>query len=154
MTLRSTLHARTETSARGPETDCYVLGGNHLGVAVARRLGAAGHAVTLVDPDPDVDADDLPTVRGDPRDVAVLSDAGVTELSTVVVATPDDGRNLLLAQLVRTRFGVVDVSVVVHSPDRFDLVAEAGHEPICATTVLADAVADGLRPRLGEVDAA
>jgi len=154
MNLRSTLRTRAEPSARGPETDCYVLGGGHLGVAVARRLHAAGHAVTLVATDADADADDFRTLRGDPWAVDVLCDAGVTATSTVVVATPDDGRNLLVAQLVRTRFDVDDVFVVVHTPERFDLVAEAGHEPICATTILADAVVDGLTPRLGEADAA
>jgi len=150
MRVRSTSRTRTESTARGPETHCYVLGGSHLGVAVARRLHAAGHDVTLITADADVD--DLPTLRGDPRNVAVLSDAGLTETATVVVATPDDGRNLLVAQLLRTRFGISEAFVVVHTPERFDLVADAGHEPICATTVLADGVVDGVRPRLGEVD--
>ncbi|AXG05173.1 potassium transporter TrkA [Haloplanus rubicundus] len=150
MRVRSSLRTRAEPTAGGPETRCYVLGGSHLGIAVARRLHAVGHDVTLVDADAHVD--DLPTLRGDPRDVTVLADAGVTETATVVVATPDDGRNLLVAQLLRTRFGIPEAFVVVHSPERFDLVAAAGHEPICATTVLADAVVDGVRPRLGEVD--
>jgi len=68
------------------------------------------------------------------------------------VATPDDGRNLLVAQLVRTRFDVGGVFVLVHTPDRSDPVAEAGHEPICATSALADAVADDVRYRLTEGD--
>jgi NAD(P)-dependent dehydrogenase (short-subunit alcohol dehydrogenase family) len=79
MRVRSTSRTRAEPTARGPETHCYVLGGSRLGVAVARRLHAAGHDVTLAD-------------------------------------------------------------------------AEAGHEPIRATTVLADGVVDGVAPRLGEVD--
>jgi len=150
MRARSPSRTRTEPAACAPETHCYVLGGSHLGVAVARRLQAAGHDVTLVDADADVD--DLPTLRGDPRNVTVLSDAGLTETATVVVAMPDDGWNLLVAQLLRTRFGISEAFVVVHTPERFDLVADAGHEPICATTVLADGVVDGVRPRLGEVD--
>jgi len=150
MRVRSPPSTRAESVASGPEARCYVLGGSHLGVAVARRLHAAGHDVTLVDANADVD--DLPTLRGDPRDVTVLSDAGVTETSTVIVATPDDGWNLLVAQLLRTRFGISEAFVVVHTPERFDLVADAGHEPICATTVLADGVVDGVRPRLGEAD--
>ena len=150
MRVRSPLRTRAEPTTGGPETRCYVLGGSHLGIAVARRLHAAGHDITLVDAD--VHADDLPTLQGDPWDVTVLADAGVTETATVVVATPDDGRNLLVAQLLRTRFGISEAFVVVHTPERFDLVAEAGHEPICATTVLADAVVDDVAPRLGEVD--
>jgi Trk K+ transport system NAD-binding subunit len=152
MRVRSSLRTRAEPTGGGPETRCYVLGSSHLGIAVARRLHAAGHDVTLVDADADARVDDLPTLRGDPRDPTVLSEAGVTETATVIVATPDDGRNLLLAQLLRTRFGVPEAFVVVHTPDRFDLVAAAGHEPICATTVLADGVVDGVRPRLGEVE--
>jgi trk system potassium uptake protein TrkA len=152
MRVRSPPSTRAESVTSGPEARCYVLGGSHLGVAVARRLHAAGHDVTLVDADADADVDDPPTLRGDPRDVTVLSDAGVTETSTVIVATPDDGWNLLVAQLLRTRFGISEAFVVVHTPERSELVAEAGHEPICATTVLADGVVDGVRPRLGEVD--
>jgi Trk K+ transport system NAD-binding subunit len=151
MRLRSTLHENAETSADGTKTDYYVLGGGHLGVAVARQLGVAGHPVTFVG---GVDVADVPSLRGDPSSIEVLCDAGVTATSTVVVATPDDGRNLLVAQLVRTHFDVADVFVVVHAPDRAGLVADAGHEPICATTVLADAVVTDVRPRLNEADAA
>jgi trk system potassium uptake protein TrkA len=150
MTLRPITRPRTETTGGDPEPHCYVLGGSHLGLAIARRLHAAGHDVTLVAAD--ADADDLPTLQGDPRDVTILTDAGVTGTATVIVATPDDGRNLLVAQLLRTRFGVADTFVVVHTPERFDLVVDAGHEPICATTALADAVVDGVRARLGEVE--
>ncbi|WP_251342332.1 NAD-binding protein [Haloplanus halophilus] len=150
MRLRSTPHETTETSTDGTDADYYVLGDDHLGVEVARGLGAAGHAVTLVG---GADVDDVPSLQGDPSAVDVLCDSGMSETSTVVVATSDDGRNLLVAQLVSTRFDVADVFVVVHTPDRFDLVAEAGHRPICATTVLADAVVTDVRPRLSEADA-
>jgi trk system potassium uptake protein TrkA len=151
MRLRTNLHENAETSANGAETDYYVLGGGHLGVAVAQQLGATGHPVTFVG---GVDVADVPSLHGDPSSVEVLSDAGMTATSTVVVATPDDGRNLLVAQLVGTYFDVADIFVVVHTPDRADLVADAGHEPICATTVLADAVVTDIRPRLNEGDVA
>mgnify|MGYP000743050843 CR=1 FL=1 len=152
MTLHSITRSTVETST-GPPSDCYVLGDGTLADAVARRLTAAGHAVTLVG----VDAADGAKIRslpGDPSSIDVLRDAGLSEQSAVVVATQDDGRNLLLAQLVRTRFGVCDVFVVVHGPDRSGVVADAGHEPICATSVLADAVVDDVRLRLTEGDGA
>jgi trk system potassium uptake protein TrkA len=152
MRLRSRHNQDAETKADGPETEYYVLGGDHLGVAVARRLSAAGHAVTLVDDPPG--AADVPSHAGDPSAVDVLRDAGVSATSTVVVATPNDGRNLLVAQLVRTRFDVARVFVVVHAPERTDLVASAGHEPICATTVLADGVVADVGSRVTEVDTA
>jgi Trk K+ transport system NAD-binding subunit len=152
MRLRSNLHQKAETSAEGVDTDYYVLGDSHLGTEIASRLDALGHAVSVVRLDPDVD--DAPSLEGDPPLADVLFDAGVTETSTVVVATPDDGRNLLVAQLVRTRFDVTSVFIVVHTPERSDLVADAGHEPICATTLLADGVVADVRSHLREVDTA
>jgi trk system potassium uptake protein TrkA len=152
MKLRSIAHTKPETAADGSDTDCYVLGGGALGIAIARRLCEADRAVTLVGADTDID--DIRSLQGNPSTVDVLRDAGVTGAATVVVATPNDGRNLLVAQLVKTRFDVADVFVVVHAPDRSDLVAAAGHEPICATSVLADAVVTDVTPRLTEVDVA
>lgn len=147
MTLRSTIHEKT--SADGADSEYYVLGTGTLGIAVARQLAAAGQTVTLVG----AAVDDLPSIQGDPSAIELLAEAGLSDASTVVAATTDDGRNLLLAQLVRAHFDVADVFVVVHTPDRSDLIAEAGHEPICATTALADAVVAGVNPRLTEADA-
>jgi len=141
MKLISNLSTREESSDTGT-TDYYVLGSGPVGVAVARRLHAAGHAVTVVGETHD--PTDLPTVRGNPSDVGTLADAGITEASTVVVTVPRDARSLLVAQLVRTRFGVSDVRLLVYDPDRYDLVADVGHEPICVTTALSDAVVDDL----------
>lgn len=131
------------------ESQCYVLGGTHLGVLVAERLQTAGRPVSLIDETHD--PAEIPGVRGDPGDVRVLDDAGVTDAAMVVVATRDDGRNLLIAQLVRTTFGVSDVHVLVNRPDRTEVIAAAGHDPVCATTVLADAVRDRVHQQRHEL---
>ena len=123
MRLQSTLSTRAESTESGTDAEYVVLGGGHVGASVARSIRASGHTVTFVDETHD--PDDLPGVRGDP---------------TVVVAMPRDRRSLLVAGLVRANFGVADVRVLVRTPERCDLVADAGHEPICATTELSDAV--------------
>lgn len=114
----------------------YVLGDGRLGTAVDRRLRAAGREVVLID-GRSVEADD--TV-----DVAALTAAGITPDVTVVVATTSDARNLLVAQLLRTRFEVDHVVVLTHRPDRVELVADAGHEAVCATDILSAGLADRL----------
>jgi trk system potassium uptake protein TrkA len=141
---RTRLTRKTATSDGAP-AEYYVLGGEHLGTSIARRLGAAGYAVTLVDETQD--STELPGPRGSPSDVQILEAAGVSERSTVVVATAQDRRNLLIAQLVRVHFDVAETFVLVNAPERSDLVAAAGHEPICVTTILSDAVVDDLRSR-------
>lgn len=134
--------AKAESIGSRDDAEFYVLGGEHLGASIARRLQADGHSVNLVDETHD--PADIPSRRGDPGALPVLEDAGVDEGSTVIVATSRDRQNLLVAQLVRAHFDVDDILVVVNAPDRYDLVAEAGHEPICVTTVLTDSVVEGL----------
>lgn len=134
----------------GADTEFYVVGTGVLGIEIARQLSGADHTVTLVG----VAVDDLPSIQGDSSAIELLADAGLSDASTVVVATADDAQNLLVAQLVTTHFDIADVFVLVHTPDRTDLVAEAGHEPICATTALANAVVADVTPRPTEVDTA
>jgi len=114
----------------------YVLGGGAIGTAIAEQLRAAGHRVAVVN-DSSVPSD-IPGLTGDPSAVDTLADAGVATASTVVVVTPSDRRNLLIAQLVRARFDVPRVVVFVYDPNRIPLFADAGHEPFCVTTALAD----------------
>lgn len=132
--------AETDAPTPGPDGVQFVLGGGHTGRAVARRLRANGHAVALIDETRHDSA--LPGTEGDPTDVRVLDDAGVERASRVIVASRSDRRNLLIAQLVRSRYDVDRVLVLANEPPRFDLFADAGHEPVCATTALSEALVE------------
>ncbi|MDS0293334.1 NAD(P)-binding protein [Halogeometricum luteum] len=118
----------------------YVLGGAHVGTAIAERLRDRGHRVAVIDES--YESQDVPGVTGDPTAVDVLSESGVTSDSTVIVATRSDRRNLLIAQLVRARFDGPRVIVFVHDPERRSLFTDAGHESFCVTTTLSDAVGE------------
>jgi len=142
MRLKQTNSQLTDASEDGPEATLYVLGGAQVGASIVRRLQAGSRPVRYVDET--CDTETAPCVRGDPSDVGVLKEAGVSEASTVVVATARDRRNLLIAQLVRSHLGVSDVLVLVNDPDRADVVAAAGHVPTCATAAVSDAVVDDL----------
>lgn len=120
----------------------YVLGGTHVGIAIAKRLQAAGHVVAIIDES--YKPSDIPGFTGDPSAVDVLTESGVNATSTVVVATGVDRRNLLIAQLVGARFDVARVVAFVNDPDLAPLFAEAGHEPFCVTTALSDAVGEAV----------
>jgi trk system potassium uptake protein TrkA len=124
----------------GPEETCtyHVLAGDHLGSAVARRLRADGHSVSLVEDAWAADGEG-PT---ETVDVGRLEAAGVGEASTVVVATGSDSRNLLVAQLVRTQFDVSDIVVLAHQSERVALFEDAGHDPVCATDALSKALVE------------
>lgn len=130
----------SDPSGEVGESAHYVLGSDHIGIAIAERLQAGGHRVAVVNEA--YEPEDVPGFVGDPADVDVLSDAGVGSASTVIVTTRSDRRNLLVAQLVRARFDVPRIIVFVDDPDRLPLFEEAGHEPFCATTALSEALGE------------
>jgi trk system potassium uptake protein TrkA len=118
----------------------FVLGGGRVGHAFADRLRADGHRTVVVDES--VDPASTPGVAGDPSKTAVLAETGMDGESTVVVTTPSDSRNLLIAQLVRTRFDVGRVVVLVNDPERLSIFTDAGHEPLCITSTLSETLAE------------
>ena len=133
---------RSGDSFNEEETTHYVLGGDHIGSAIARQLQTDGHRVALIDES--YESDEVPGFSGNPAEFGILSESGVDTASTVVVATRSDPRNLLIAQLLRARFDVSRVVAFVDNPDRLPLFAEAGHEPFCVTTALSNSLVENL----------
>lgn len=122
-------------SSDGAEGSHYILGGGPVAIAIAEELQAAGHSVVVVDEA--YESGSIPVFSGDPAAKAVLTESGLDDRATVVVASRSDHRNLLIAQLVRTGFDVQDVVVFVHDPDRAPIFADAGHKPFCVTSAVA-----------------
>jgi len=129
-------------SKRAKDATHYILGDDHVGIAIAEQLPTNGQRVATVNESHK--SDDVPGFVGDPSAIDVLSEAGVGTASTVLVATRSDRRNLLIAQLIRTRFDVSRIITFVNEPDRIPLFAEAGHEPFCVTSALSQAVGEAV----------
>jgi trk system potassium uptake protein TrkA len=148
MNIKPTEHSTGTTVTEDADGDWFVLGGEHLGAAIARRLQIQGIEVTLVDESHD--SREIPGVQGDPENMDLLSAAGRADASKVIVATEKDTKNLLISQLVDTTFDVDDILVLVNIPERNDLVEASGHEPICTTSALSEAVVGTIEPRILE----
>lgn len=136
---------RAKRSGRPEEAtnaEQYVLGGGDVGKGVAERLNSGGYAVAFVDES--YDSSEFPGQQGDPADLQTLEEAGLADASTVIVAARRDRRNLLIAQLVSAHFDVPRTLVLANTPERSDLLVEAGHETVCATSALSDAVVGNL----------
>jgi trk system potassium uptake protein TrkA len=142
MSLKPQRSTRIEPSDEDPTPECYVLGGGPVGETIAERLRADGYASAVVDES--YSSARVPGHRGDPADIQTLEDAGVSEEATVIVATGEDRRNLLIAQLAAVHFDVSDVFVLANTPDGYEPLADAGHRPICVTTALSETVVDSL----------
>jgi siroheme synthase (precorrin-2 oxidase/ferrochelatase) len=137
---------RVGLDVRVPESRAVVVGGGQLGRLIARRL-SADLPVHYVD-------DDVPAVeraarRHEATHVADLTDGAVLApildgASLVVVATPRDATNLLVAQHCLRAPGAPQVVVVVADPRTHD-----AYPPdvvrLCAASVLVDALSATLR---------
>lgn len=120
----------------------FVLGDDHVSMAIAEQLHEDGHRVVIVNES--YDQHHIPGITGDPSDITVLNDSGVAAASTVIVAASTDSRTLLIAQLVRAHFDVPRVITIVSDPDRLPLFESAGHEPFCATSALTTTLLDSV----------
>jgi K+ transport systems, NAD-binding component len=101
-----------------------------------------GHSVTIVNETHN--SDTVPGIKGKPTDIELLTESGLETAESVVVGTQSDARNLLVAQLIRVHFDIQQITVLVYDPERISAVAEAGHEPLCVTTILSETVAKSI----------
>lgn len=121
-----------------------ILGGGHVGVTLAERLHDFGDVVVL-DPDSGVvERAESAGVTAHEADVTSAQDLDrrdVDATDLAIVASDDDGSNLLTAQLLRVRFDVGHVVVLVNDPRNVDSFADRV-ETVCTTTAVADALGD------------
>lgn len=122
----------------GTQRAC-VVGGCHVGRAVATRLAHQGIQVLLID---ETAPEDRPAAlhvhQVDAVVPEVLADLPLDEHTTFLATTPADGTNLLFAQLARSRFGVGRVIARVNDPRRLPAFTPLGIETVDATAVLGD----------------
>ena len=99
-----------------------IAGGGSVGRFIAEQLVANGHAVSIIDSDPDVVArhgqtlDGVTWVRGDACDADLLRRAGLERCDVVAAVTGDDEDNLVVSLIARQEFGVPRIVARVNNP--------------------------------------
>jgi len=104
-----------------------IAGGGSVGRFTAEQLAGAGHEVTIVDNDRAVAREHAAEVVafggvwqfGDACDVAVLTDAGVSQADVVAAVTGDDEDNLVVSLLSKQEFGVPRIIARVNNPKNY-----------------------------------
>jgi len=90
-----------------------IVGGGRVGLALATRLEERGEFVVIVENDEEQIEEarerGFTVHEGDGTEGSVLREAGIEDAKIVVVATSDDDINLLVCQLVRTKFDIEQV---------------------------------------------
>ncbi|WP_135805673.1 NAD(P)-binding protein [Halorussus marinus] len=130
-----------------------VVGGGHVGRLLAERL-ATDYEVTFLATAPEAAqrADESTVTARHVEEISAetLDRIGAGEASLAVVASRTDGSNLLAAQLLRTRFGVDRILMLVNDPDRVDSLETLDVDAVCASDLVASGVNDRLKRSSGE----
>ncbi len=127
-----------------------VIGCGRVGAALARDFHADGWNVTAVD-----EKEEALTrlgsdwaggfVVGHGMDSEILRRAGADEADAVVVATNGDNTNLVIGQVVKTRYGVACVVVRILDPARAEFYAARGMQVVCPTKTAISALGETVR---------
>jgi NhaP-type Na+/H+ or K+/H+ antiporter/Trk K+ transport system NAD-binding subunit len=130
-----------------------MVGGGRVGRELGELLEKRGENVVIIEKDPTV-AEEVRnhgfTVRKDDgANVEALRQAGANRAKTVVAATGDDDKNLLIAQLSDSKFNVEKVIARVNEPDNVEPFEELGVETVSESSSTAWAIDNRIeRPAL------
>ena len=116
-----------------------IVGCGRVGSAIASRMAADGHDVSVIDDDPEALArlpEDWPgrVVQGHALDLDVLIDAGIETADACVVATDGDNTNIVIAQVAQKRFHCPCVVTRILDPARAAFYSSLGLQTVCATS--------------------
>jgi Trk K+ transport system NAD-binding subunit len=132
-----------------------IVGGGTVGRALADRLEDRGENVVLVEEE-EAEVEDARnegyTVEwGDGTDMDVLRGAGAENAKTIVAATRDDDTNLLVSQLVKSKFDTEKIIARANDPDNVAAFQDLGVNTIDSPMATAWAIDNQIeRPALSE----
>lgn len=126
-----------------------LVGCGRVGAELATMLSEEGHAVVIVDRDPEsfnrlADGFSGSTIHGNGIDEDVLRSAGIERADAVVTATNGDNTNIMVAQIAQKMYGVKRVVARCNDPVRSSAYELLGLKTICPTTVGAELLHDAI----------
>ncbi len=132
-----------------------IVGGGTVGRALADRLEDRGENVVLIEEDgavvEDARNEGYTVEMGDGTDMDFLRSAGAENAKTVVAATADDDTNLLVSQLVKSRFDTDNILARANNPDNVEAFEELGVNTIDSAMATAWAIDNQIeRPALAQ----
>ena len=126
-----------------------LVGCGRVGAQLATMLSQEGHAVVVVDDDPDSfnrlsENFSGSTIQGNGIDEDVLRGAGIERADAVVTATNGDNTNIMVAQIAQKIYEVERVVARCYDPVRSNAYEMLGLKTICPTTVGAEMLREAI----------
>ena len=145
--------ANQEVRPDGRDTrmNVIIVGAGNLGAALARKLSSAGHAVTVIENNPQavsglprgrVDSGAMTVVHRDGSTGPAMVEAGIADADVFIAATGKDSLNGLAAQRAKTIFRVDRVLTAVKDQAAQSLYDSLGIITIDKTALASDHLAE------------
>jgi trk system potassium uptake protein TrkA len=138
-----------------------IVGCGRVGSAIAKRMLAEGHEVSVLDEDPEamaqlekgeeqtwIDQGGSFTV-GTALEINALMEAGIERADAFVASTDGDNTNLVIAQIAQKRFDVKTVVVRVLDPLRAAWYEEQGLRTVCPTKIAIEMLEEAVLEAVG-----
>lgn len=121
-----------------------IIGGKHVGQKLAERLLAEEQAVVFLEDngatiEQSLD-EGIDVYETDLTDIRALSNTGLEQAHTIIVATDSDSKNLLITQLLRVTFETDRLIILVNQPQNLDPFDELNVEVVSSTQALTTAI--------------
>ncbi|MEG0750757.1 MAG: TrkA family potassium uptake protein [Oscillospiraceae bacterium] len=84
------------------------------------------------------------TVPGVPIDEEILKAAGIEKADAVVAVTSDDNMNIMIAQIAKKLYSVLNVTVRVSDPQRVEIMQKLGFRTVCPAQYTCGALSEML----------
>jgi len=117
-------------------------GGGKVGAALARKLGKRGHAVVVLEKNPEKcrkiaeDIEDVLVINGDACDVRYMEEAGAERADVLAAVTGDDDDNLVMCQLASEGFHIAKTVARVNDPRNERIFHALGINALSSTTII------------------
>ncbi|HZD60414.1 MAG TPA: TrkA family potassium uptake protein [Anaerolineae bacterium] len=117
-------------------------GGGKVGASLARKLTKRGHAVVIIEKNPDKcariveDSEDVLVINGDACDVRYMEEAGAERADVLAAVTGDDDDNLVMCQLATEGFHIPKAVARVNNPRNERIFHTLGINALSSTTII------------------
>jgi len=117
-------------------------GGGKVGAALARKLPRRGHAVVVLEKNPNKcakiaeDNEDIIVINGDACDVRYMEEAGAEHADVLAAVTGDDDDNLVMCQLATEGFHIPKAVARVNNPRNERIFHALGINALSSTTII------------------
>ncbi|MBS96888.1 MAG: TrkA family potassium uptake protein [SAR202 cluster bacterium] len=127
-----------------------IMGCNLIAVNVAEKMSQKGNHVSIIDVDADNfliidETENIKTIIGDGTVSSDLESVGIEGSDIFLALEPNDNRNILAAQKVKSLYNIDTILCLVSDPKKDGIFRKLGLNVISTTSLISDIVLDSIR---------